>query len=380
MNYEPREGVDYIIDLYAVADAPPHADHDALRGAILRRTAEYHPDRLEGLAEEFRTKGEHMARLLNKARHILLDESRRAEYDDIRNNWEGPVSTDGQPIIYDRFRVQKELATKTPEEAEEYFAALDQKAAEMFGHSPTRLQFLEDIITNSPDMVTDAFRTEYEDALLRKSRFLSLQEAHRSAALGLPDPSEQHYAVGLGYAEQIEARIEPAKTTYIEQLRFQLLGGASTRLALLAGDTKDTGNTTTPNIPALPTLPDYYEDQAAKVVQIAKEREAIARKRLENIILTYPEEHLQTEYHDDIIICIPDLIWYRGKIDHATRLINFASGVTTPLDHEDYQELIQGGANVVLIPYLDHLELSDVITEAVNRHYRKYHSGQNEES
>ena len=50
MAYEPREGVDYVIDLYALAGVEAQAEPDELKRAINQRMVEYHPDRLQGLA------------------------------------------------------------------------------------------------------------------------------------------------------------------------------------------------------------------------------------------------------------------------------------------------------------------------------------------
>jgi curved DNA-binding protein CbpA len=122
MSYEPEEGVDYIIDLYAVAGAAPEADADALRRALNQRLVEYHPDRLEGLAPEFKSKGERMARLLNRARIVLLDPEKRQGYDEVMAEWEGPVSKDGTPIIRTDRYLQAEMENKTPEEIEGIFA------------------------------------------------------------------------------------------------------------------------------------------------------------------------------------------------------------------------------------------------------------------
>ncbi|MDB5186162.1 MAG: hypothetical protein JWL85_685, partial [Candidatus Saccharibacteria bacterium] len=97
MSYEPKEGVDYIVDMYAIAGVAQEATPEELKRSLNERTREYHPDRLQGVAPEFRSKGERMAILLNKARHILLDSERRAEYDEILGAWDGPLSTDGIP-------------------------------------------------------------------------------------------------------------------------------------------------------------------------------------------------------------------------------------------------------------------------------------------
>jgi DnaJ-class molecular chaperone len=98
-SYEPRDGVDYLVDLYGVTGVPHDASPDDIKGALKERSLEYHPDRLTGLAPEFRVRAERMILLINRARVVLLDDEKRVAYDTILDSWEGPVSTDGTPVL-----------------------------------------------------------------------------------------------------------------------------------------------------------------------------------------------------------------------------------------------------------------------------------------
>ena len=142
MEYEPREGEDYIVDLYSVVGVEHDATELEIKDNIRDQLKQYHPDRLEGLAPEFRETGKRMATLLNRANVILLDTDKRQEYDQLLSEWSGPVSENGNPII-DIHRVwQAELRGKSPEEVEAIMQTDVIKMEEMLGYSPQRLDLI----------------------------------------------------------------------------------------------------------------------------------------------------------------------------------------------------------------------------------------------
>jgi hypothetical protein len=375
MSYDPKEGIDYIVDLYAVAGASQEATPEELKQSLNERTREYHPDRLQGVAPEFRTKGERMAVLLNKARHILLDGERRGEYDEILGAWDGPLSTDGTPVITMNRALQMDMADKTPDEIEGVFTAQAAQIEGMTGYNPSRLSFLESLIEKSGGEVDDALRTEYEDALLQRDRTLAIQEAERSRLLGLPDIEKDRYVAALGYGEQIEERVETARTERKEQLQMQALGGVSTRLALLAGDGAPTEAGAI--IPADTTLelPAYFDTQAAKVKEIAKEREGISEKRLANYLPSYPEAELQTEFREDLAIGVSGKMWLGAKIDTEELHANIAglpNDVKELLEQDDFKAVIEKGFNVLTIEPLEQIDMQDLIISAIEKYIDKY--------
>jgi curved DNA-binding protein CbpA len=66
--HEPREGVDYLVDLYAIAGVEStEADTDQIRHAIRDQTKLYHPDVLDRAATEIKQTGKRISALLNRA-------------------------------------------------------------------------------------------------------------------------------------------------------------------------------------------------------------------------------------------------------------------------------------------------------------------------
>lgn len=375
MPYTAREGVDYIVNLYAITGVEQDAEAEQITTALRERMREYHPDKLDGLAPEFREKGERMVRLLSRVRKVLLDPENRQGYDEILAEWEGPVSTDGSPLItMDRY-VQAEMASKTPEEVEAIFTKQAIQVETMSGYTPSALSFLEKLMGQSGDNPPDDLRAQYDDTLLALDRSLAIQEAERSRLLGLPDISESGYLTTLNYSDTIAREIETARTNCLEELRMLSLGGVSTRLALLAGEEVPTPaaevTTTTVKLPA------YYDQQAQKVQELARKRQEVAEKRLANLRPTYPEAELQTESHSNLAVGVghDTLRWVTGSFDPETKTANFGN---TPdeigdlLEAGDIQAVIAAGYNVLTFAPLEQLDIREQLAEAIEKHVARF--------
>ncbi|MBC7708087.1 J domain-containing protein [Polaromonas sp.] len=380
MSYEPKEGVDYIIDLYAVAGTAPEANPDELKQALNQRMLEYHPDRLEGLAPEFRSKGESMARLLNRAKVVLLDSGNRQGYDEILAEWEGPVSRDGTPIIRMDRHLQTEMEGKTPDEIEGIFTEQAKQVESMTGYNPHTLSFLKSMITQAGEDCPDDLRKAYEDALLSYDRCLAIQEAERSRLLSLPDPGKSGYRAGLNYADTIAGEIETAKVVRTEELRMLALGGVSTRLALLAGESVEPVGTDIVTVSSL-QLPAYYEQQAEKVRELAAKRQEVVEKRLANFQPTYPGAELQTEAKPNLAIGVGEDVyrWFGVAFDSETssaNLDNIPAEIAELLNAGDYKAVIERGYNVLTYAPLEQIDIQTQLIDAIEKHADKYGIGE----
>jgi curved DNA-binding protein CbpA len=378
MAYEPQEGIDYIVNLYSIAGTEPDANETDLRTALNRKAMEYYPDRLEGVAPEFREKGERMARLLNRARGILLDPDKRSEYDKILANWEGPVSEDGIPAMsLDRYH-EIQMQGKSSEEVEAIFAEQVEKIASMTGYSPSRLVFLESMIEKAGGEISDELRAEYEDTLLQKDRALAIEEAELSRLLSLPDIESQNFVATLSYGEDMAGRLEAARESKEAQLQLQALGGVGAKLALLSGEETEPRTKIVVASPLALELPEYFDEQAAKVQAIAEEREAITDKRLENFRPILPEAKLQTELREDLIIGIVTgsmHTWFGAKLDIAKDSAEFqevSDDLKQLLDRGDYEAVILRGNGLLLITPMEHIDIQDLIGVAIGKYTDKH--------
>lgn len=376
MEYEPQEGIDYIVDLYAVAGVDRDAAEADIQQSLRKRMMEYHPDRLEGLAPEFRDRGEVMARVLNRANVVLLDAEKRREYDEILDDWTGLISENGVPVVSLDRVLQAEFHGKTPDEVEEFFAQQGAKIQAMTGYSPQRLEFLQNLIDSAKktgEKLPDGLQDEYEAALLLRDRVLAVEEKERADLLGIPASTDQRYATTRNYAQLVAGKIEETRQTRQEEAERLAIGGTATRLALLAGE--DTASAD--NLPAAPTkleaLPPYFDNQAARIQEIAQEREEVLESRLSNLSLTYPLEEEQTLFTKKLALGIEgkeDMTWICVEVNDD----DTGTGATLPeeienlLLREDFHQVIGHGYNVATFKLMDQIDLRDLVRVAAGKY------------
>jgi hypothetical protein len=378
MTYEPREGVDYIVDFYALSEAERDASEEELKQALNSESMKYHPDRLMGTAREFREKGERIAVLLNRARAILLDAENRKKYDDILTTWDGPVSTDGTPIITAERQLEANLQEMSAEEVEAFFAEQAKRIVDITGYNPSRLNFLEKLVEQAGNNVPEELRAEYEDALLQKDRALAIEERERSQVLGLPDIETQDYVAVLGYGEETSRKLEVARNKKKNELQGIALGDVSAALALTAGIVAPQEERAVAQSGTSLELPAYYDEQAAKVQEIASVRDDITEKRLGNFEPEYPKSELQTELNEDLIIGVASgdkYVWLGAKLDVETDSADFqevAEEVKELLNLGDYKTVISDGNGVILVKQMEHIDIQDLLGVAIGKYTDKY--------
>lgn len=381
MSYEAREGVDYIVDLYQVVGVEPLAEADIIKSTIRARMMEYHPDRLQGLAPEFKTTGERMATLLNRANAILLDPTKRAQYDEILEAWEGPVSKDGIPVINMNTFLRADMTGKTPEEIEAHFEGQREKIKSMVGFSPSRLELLERMLETAPPDMQDDLRRELDATLLAQDRVLSIEEAERGRLVG--HEIHERYETQIGYAESVVVAIEQAKEEIKAEHTFRALGGVGMRLALLAGESTTAAETeeSATLVPA-GALPAYFEDQAKKIAEIVEQREDILQKRLENFEPNYFVPEVQLEPKGQFAVLVKGggnstfAHWFGFTYDGGSRVesIVIPEDVQAMLDAEEYEQAYEAGFNTFSFVHLDHIDLPTLLNEAVTKYITKFYA------
>lgn len=376
IDYEPREGVDYLVDLYQLAGVPSDADSQVIKKTLNERVLEYHPDRLEGMAPKFIEEGKIVTALLNRARVILMDPDKREEYDHLLGEWEGPISVDGTPIIsLDRYR-ELEMESKSPDEIEASFATIAEKAIQVTGYSEDRLTFLENLMANGD--ISPELRVQYEAALLEKDAILAVQESERTKLLGVPERKDRDVST-LDHSKEIEERLGVAREKVLEKARLRALGGVAAQLTLLSGDEVDIPRSVNEIAPASSGLPHYFEEQAERIREIARQREVITDKRLENLQPAYPEEELQVEFQEKIILGIgsgEDFDWLSFEIDIEERqpaqMLELPKEIRVALNSADYKKVISKSYAIVTVPYMQNIGLVDLIGVTLGKYVKKF--------
>jgi hypothetical protein len=383
-RYEPRHGVDYLINFYALAGIALEAEGDValtppdeLDRAVIGQLRLYDPSRLEGMAGELLKAGLERSKWLHVAREIFADPDRRAEYDEILRSWDGPVSTDGRPVMDVTRFAQMQSMYAEPDEIEASMVTFAGHAVALSGYNPGLLEYLEEQLKQAGDNPSAALRAQYDAALLNQDLGLALEELQRSKLLGLPGIDKQNFWATTEYGDEIETRLEAAKTEQLAYLRLQALGGVSTRLALLAGEerTPPTEGVVELAAAAEPTLPAYFEGQAARVQAIADEREEIAKKRLSNMQPTYPAAELQTEFRAKLAFGGSGKKWLMAELDPEAfhgDIGELPEDIAALLQAGDFGTVIERGFNILTFEPLEHIDPYEQALVAIAKYLNKY--------
>ena len=374
-EHEPREGVDYLVDLYAVSGVELGAAPEDIKHAINERSMQYHPDRLQGLAPEFQSKGERITALLNRARAILLQPESKAEYDQMLAEWEGPISTTGEAVVTADWFEKAKVRGMSPDEIEAGMSHTVEQIHQLSGYNPGLLEFLEKQIADAGEHVPAELRAQYDRALHDKDSILSVEETERARLIGLNNSNEPTVA-SLDYAETVKSAIEQARTEHIAVEERRALGGIATRLALLAGEPQPSSELAAHTTQAV--LPPFFEAQAAKVQSIAEERATIAEQRMVNLQPDYPEPELQTERKNKLALGLKkgdECRWIGFAFDHER---DHAEGTDIPdevrsaLEAGRYAEVIKSDYAVMIISWLDGIDPHDLVGVAIGKYTDQY--------
>lgn len=378
MEYTPREGVDFITDYYLLLGIRSDADQADIKKIINEQSMGYHPDLLQRLAPEFQAKGERMTRLMNKARGILLDPEARAQYDGIRDNWQGAFSSTGDPVITLERLAQAEMAMKQPDEIDAAFATSDEKIDSMTSYSQERLEFLEQMIGAYGADLPAALRQQYEEALMDYDRNLALKESSRAGLLGLPDLESNSFRVALGYEEEIALHLEAAEISQLTELRSIAIVETAQKLAVLAGEATTDSSIQPVDVSTI-RLPNYFKPIAQQISGIAKLREEVLMKRLSVFEPYYPEAENQQEVKPAVILGLIGsgrTDWFTFKLDIANGsadTVALPADVAVMLNRKDYNAVFERGFNVATFAPLDHVDLQTLLSEAINKYQDKYY-------
>ncbi|MCC6952803.1 MAG: DnaJ domain-containing protein [Deltaproteobacteria bacterium] len=228
----PRAGVDYLVDYYAVLRVARGASAGEIKQAFKLRRAEYHPDRLEGMAEELRSRATNHSTLLNEAYAVLGNSQKRADYDNQLSSWQGPLSTDGMPIVSVHRSLSAIRFLVDGGEPGSLHPQLEAMIESLSGGGSTTMEALRPLVEGQRD-VAPALLNTYREAILRQLATEEIRREHQ-----FPDFMPERSVVPHSIAE-IEARIEGARERVyneLTQIAGQLKSG---EVRLLAGETQE---------------------------------------------------------------------------------------------------------------------------------------------
>jgi curved DNA-binding protein CbpA len=374
-EYEPREGIDYLVDLYAVLKVPQTADEAVLGQALDKRILEYHPDRVRGLADEFQVRAARMGELLVRARKILRNSKSRDEYNEILNSWTGPISTDGDPVITIERYVMARAAMMSPTDIDGLVGEIDNQIVGMLGADEGKLAAAKRMVDKYPD--DEELHDAYEERLLEQDRVLALKETKRrelagAGSFGLVEIDKRGYRVGLGYGETVAGEIEDVKEQRLVHVRKEAIAGTAARLAILAGERPEADGQILPASSEV-TLPASYVHLTTQIAEIAEQREEIVNLRLANLQPVYPEADRQSEPRPTVLVGLQgaEKVWLGFHRTDTNTLDNFAldEELLGLLHGERYAEIIERGIGLIECRLLEQIEPEDILNELLNKYY-----------
>jgi len=239
--FKPIEGIDYIVDYYAVLGISRDSNKRDIELALRKNRAQWHPDRMQNLSPEILKEAESKNILFSKAREILLNEDFKQAYDKRLSNFEPElVSEDGRAIInISRERIDLDFLLS---DKNINFSELVEKAKQLTGYNEKHIKSVE-LLYNS-DKKNRTIKDIYRKELNTELTFISQLEDIAWARVGVTNPKP---VKGLlyhsdDYGQQVEIEINRIKEEEIPKgLENRLLACKSGATPLLLGDGKMQG-------------------------------------------------------------------------------------------------------------------------------------------
>lgn len=367
----PTNGVDYLVDWYAVLGVPRDADTATINAAFRERAKLYHPDRYAHLAPEFQTTAEHRVKVFTEAHRILMDAVKRQEFDSTLASWTGSLSKDGTPIMT--------LGKKHPsalrlleDPGNERMQQFDKQARMLSGYNESVFRIIEQQVDNakargeipSPELV-EAYRA----ALHQKDTYLTVREEALAEVIGMELPESRLLERGEvitasleTHRKEIPLKLASGLVALNEQGKIRLLGPGGTE--------------TKPDADMLANLQhkalERFEHHAERLREASLERAKVIKKRLAqlNIRYTPPEQDIEPQLilililgEDRVAFCC---VWENGKV----QIMNEPpQGLDSIMNWERIIPIGWSRIEVTLEPDLD---TQEVIGEVLERHFSRF--------
>lgn len=221
--FDPIEGVDYMVDYYAVLGIGRDSTKRDIELALRNNRSQWHPDRMGNLSPDILKQAEFKNTLFGKAEDVLMDDKFRQAYDERLTNFDSRlVSTEGHAIIDpSKRRVDLDFIISGKDID---FSALIERARQLTGYDEERVKSVETLYNSDKENKT--FKDLYRKELVTEFVFVSQLEDMAWARAGI---ANQKPIRGLlyypdEYSEQVEIEIERVKAEEIpEGLENRLL-------------------------------------------------------------------------------------------------------------------------------------------------------------
>ena len=315
------EGVDYLVDRYAVLGVARDATHEEIASAVKEQRAQYHPDRLIKAGPDVLVAAERARERINLAAEILMNKEARPLYDARLAEFEDKhphlVSKNGTPII-DLERQRLNLDYLLQDEILDT-SDLEKQAATMIGFDQKRLDRARKYYAldpTDPD-ADDALRQE----LTAQYGMLTLMEDFAWMRAGMHGWTDEGGLMrdAEAYVDRIEAEIAKTSLTIIPAAvatrQNAVLIGVAPPPLLLAGPNGSSAASDAPTTDlVVAEAKRRFELRAADIREIAARKQAALLELL---------DHSKTVVLAESECPIYDLFLVKGEGEEATAMIAF---------------------------------------------------------
>ncbi len=383
------EGVNYLTDLYSVLGVPRSADEQTIHAAFLTRAKEYHPDLLQGRAPEFQHRAAQMMAVLNRASVTLSNPPSRETYNKKLEEWNGPISLDGRPVIDLKMPF---YGNETLEKARRRADELIDETTKIFGFDPNTFELIEQMYKSTPNP-DQRLRDMYEQALLRKQSDLAIREDTKREVLGIPTSSSM--APPIGFLAEAQDLVTSAKSRFTRHTESYLRALQSGEIKMLPGR-EDVVQALAQNpeeaiIRLSAEMLEKFDTASGDVLNLARQREEVITNRLELVRGEYVTD--QPELTRRLIVCLQlgsgektENVWYafelKGDEQEAVleRDDETQQQVQAVNDLERVAEMVKQGFNVMSVKHKEGLPPNEQLQRAVQEHYADYFEKQEDRS
>jgi curved DNA-binding protein CbpA len=365
-----------MVDHYSVLGVAADASAQEIQSAYRRLQKDYHPDRYAHLAPEMRARAEQKSQIVNESYAVLSDPEKRNEHDHKMAEWDGPVSSDGIPIIViGQASIERYLLM----DDERYASAIadqERMANEIAGYDESVYEIVKEAVDEGVD--TPRTRRAWRDVLARRHQYLAFREACWWDRIGGRDHITDD--TPEGYAQLTEGNLESLRERQKGQLAAALLPLAQQRLLPAAKDA--------PDVPAqdvvaltLQTADRRFDEAAAQILQLAHEREEIAQHRLDAVEPVY---HNCSQIRSELVIVRllfgdtqtrPNAFRLSGGsvAQVAESALDLPEGVgldTLDVDDDEQMQLLeQHGVGVISYRHAEGIDIQEELSALLTAYY-----------